>query len=524
MKREDLNSNLMNRRIQNALRTSIFNVLNVVLLILGPFILRTLMLKFLGDEYVGLNSLFLSIISVLNMTELGFGTVIVYFLYDAVAKDDFERIGKYLNAIRSTYRKVGALVFFVGLIIIAVFPRFIHDEIIGNDEIRIAFFFLVLGTTIQYMLFPETVTLFSAYQRGDITAKINGIVNIFLYFFQGVAIGCFHSFVGYFLAICIQVVLAAIARQRYKEKLFPQIKIQGKISNREHKSITKRIMAVVGHQMDEKFLVSIDNITLSSFCGLSVVAAYGNYMYVVSALNMIFLSVMQSGLSGIGNSIVTEDKKANYAKFKMILWANGLMTCWASACMFCLYQNFMILWVGERLFDDGVVALFCIYFFVLQMRNAVLLFKNANGMWWDDRYKPYVSILVNLILDIALVKYIGVQGALISSICCILLIEVPWEAIVLFRNYFSCSLKYYILKQIEMCLVGTFCVWLSYMICNQLVPIHGISSLLIRFVLVTLCCCIVYIVIYARDNNFRMWIAQIRKIRQLETQKAEVRK
>ena len=70
------------------------------------------------------------------------------------------------------------------------------------------------------------------------------------------------------------------------------------------------------------------------------------------------------------------------------------------------------------------------------MRQAVLTFKNANGMWYNDRFKPYMSMICDIFLDIVLVRHIGAMGAIISSIICLSLIEIPWETNVLFNNYF----------------------------------------------------------------------------------------
>ena len=54
--------------------------------------MRTAMIYWLGMEYVGLNSLFTSILSVLNLAELGVGSAMTFSMYKPIAEQDTTRI------------------------------------------------------------------------------------------------------------------------------------------------------------------------------------------------------------------------------------------------------------------------------------------------------------------------------------------------------------------------------------------------------------------------------------------------
>ena len=60
--------------------------------ILIPFILRSVMLNTLGVQYLGLNGLFRSILSFLNLAELGVGSAMVFSMYKPIAEDDSKTI------------------------------------------------------------------------------------------------------------------------------------------------------------------------------------------------------------------------------------------------------------------------------------------------------------------------------------------------------------------------------------------------------------------------------------------------
>ena len=62
-----------------------------------------------------------------------------------------------------------------------------------------------------------------------------------------------------------------------------------------------------------------------------------------------------------------------------------------------------------------------------------MTYKDAAGMWWADKWRPLVGCIVNLILNIILVKTIGVGGVMLSTIISYLFVELPWETHVLFK-------------------------------------------------------------------------------------------
>ena len=65
-------------RTKNAARNIFYGVILKIYNIAIPFLMRTAMIYLMGVQYLGLNSLFASILSVLNLAELGVGSAMVY--------------------------------------------------------------------------------------------------------------------------------------------------------------------------------------------------------------------------------------------------------------------------------------------------------------------------------------------------------------------------------------------------------------------------------------------------------------
>ena len=68
----------------------------------------------------------------------------------------------------------------------------------------------------------------------------------------------------------------------------------------------------------------------------------------------------------------------------------------------------MELWVGKDLMMEfGMVILFVIYLYAEEAPRTMIVFKDAAGMWREDRFRPLTVAGVNLLLNIILVNYIG---------------------------------------------------------------------------------------------------------------------
>ena len=94
-----------------------------------PFLMRTVMIHCLGVEYLGLNSLFASILHMLNLAELGVGSAMVFSMYKPIAEDDTPRICALMRLYRRYYRLIGLVIGAVGLALTPLVPRLISGEL-----------------------------------------------------------------------------------------------------------------------------------------------------------------------------------------------------------------------------------------------------------------------------------------------------------------------------------------------------------------------------------------------------------
>jgi len=102
-------------RTKNATKNIIFGTILKIYQIIVPFLIRTAMIYLLGVEYLGLNSLFTSILQVLNLAELGVGSAMIYSMYKPIAKDDKITICALMKLYKLYYRIIGTVILIIGL-------------------------------------------------------------------------------------------------------------------------------------------------------------------------------------------------------------------------------------------------------------------------------------------------------------------------------------------------------------------------------------------------------------------------
>ena len=131
-------------------------------------------------------------------------------------------------------------------------------------------------------------------------------------------------------------------------------------------------------------------------------------------------------------------------------------------------------------------------------------------MWYNDRLKPYVSIVVDLVLDIILIPRIGVIGAILSSVICLGIIELPWETFVLYRDYFHKGVKDYYLLLAKYTIIDLIAVGAGYLVCTRFISSMGIVALIVRFLICSVLSVGIMMLFYHKQPQMQVWINSIR--------------
>ena len=475
----------MATRTQHARRNIITSVINKLVIMLTNFVMRTFLIKYLGAEYLGLDSLFVSILQILSLTELGISSAMVYSMYKPLAENDTPAVCALLKLYRTVYRWIALIMTVLGLAITPFLPLIVKKDLPGGINLYVLFFINLANTVLSYMLFAYRSSLFTADQRYSINNNIYSIFKIGGTALQIVALLLLKdsptkSYYFYSLVLPLTTILKNLALYIISNKMYPQYKCEGSVPKEDINSIKKRCAGMFLHKLNFVFRNSFDSIVLSAFLGLTLLGKYNSYYYIINAISGIMILVSNSVTASVGNSIVVETKAKNYKDFNKLQLLYMWLTSWLTVCLIACTQPFIKLWVGEKMmFSDGIMIIFCIYFFSTHFSRVCHLYRQATGLWWQDRYRPLVEMVVNLSLNILLVKYLGVSGVMLSTIFCIVFIEGTWGTRILFKHYFTEEkMSKYMLKLLWSWLLTAIAGGICYFICSR-ISLEGIPAIIV---------------------------------------------
>ena len=499
-------------RTKNATKNIFFGMLLKIYQIIVPFLMRTALIYCLGVEYLGLDSLFVSILQILNLVELGVGSAMVFSMYKPIAKDDTVTICALMKLYKIYYRIIGLVILVIGLIICPIIPNLIKSDLPEGLNVYVLYIMNLLATVLSYWLFAYKNCLLQAHQRNDVTSKVTMSVYTLRYVAQFLVLFFIKDYYIYLLITLISQALINIATALVVNKIYPNYKAEGNLDKNVIKDINQRVKDLFTAKIGSVVVNSADTVVISAFLGLTALAIYQNYYYIITSIIGIVGVIFTSCSAGIGNSLVVETSDKNYNDLKkftfLITWLSGVCTC----LLLCLFQPFMIWWVGEELLlSFSCVICLCIYYYVYEVNSLFMSYKDSAGIWHKDRFRPLVTALTNLIMNLILVNIIGIYGVILSTVLSYLLIGMPWVIYNLFTEVFKRNAKEYIFKLLKYTLTVGFMAVVSYGVCSFITG-FSIISIIGRALICGAITNIIWIGLYRKTDEMKGVLGILKRI------------
>ncbi len=491
-------------RTKNASRNIVFGIILKIYQIAVPFLMRTAMIYFMGVQYLGLNSLFTSILQVLNLAELGVGSAMVYSMYKPIAEDDETTICALIRLYRLYYRVIGLVIAVVGLLLTPFIPKLINGDLPPELNIYVLYLLNLAVTVLSYWLFAYKNSLLQAHQRTDVTSKVTLVTNTIQYGLQFLVLVTIKNYYIYVLFSLATQALTNIVTAIVATKMYPDYHPVGKLPKAQVQDINHRIRDLFTSKLGNVIVNSADTVVVSAFLGLIMLAIYQNYYYILTSVIGFVGIVFQSCTAGIGNSVIVETEEKNFNDLKkftfLISWIAGFCTC----CLLCLYQPFMEIWVGEDLMlGFSAVICFCIYYFIYEINQLLNTYKDASGIWHEDRFRPLVTAGANLGMNLIMVQFWGIYGVLLSTVLSTLFVGMPWLLHNLFTVLFD---KKHLPEYLKSLLLYVLVVFISCVGCYFICQLFHFGNWLTLIVRIVICCLvpnIIYFVAYRKRIEFK---------------------
>ncbi len=501
-------------RIKSSIRNVSYGIGSQVVIVLVTLATRSLFAALLGKDYLGLNTLFQSVISILSLTELGFGSAALFALYRPIAENDRERIAGLMHL----YAKIYKIMFFVvlgfGLALMPFLHYLIKDMPDNIRHLNVIYLMFVLNSAVSY-LFSYKRSLLFADQKNYKILTVTTVMKVALSLSQ--LVGLWVTQGNYFIYLALMIFFT------FSENVFISVQVKReypwlgeykktRVSDADKHSLVSNTKALLLHRIGAIAVLQSDNLITSAFINLATLGIYSNYQLIWHTLQTAVSNIMNGLQASIGNFNVSAPPEQRLDIFNKLNLAMQLICSFCTVGLFCLSSPVIDLIFGASyVFPTSTVLIISLYFYFLVMRTAHQVIKDTCGLFRPDRYKPLVEAVFNVVFSIILVKLIGFNGVLIATIADNLLIAYPVEVYVVFKYALGTDMwKYYrrFFVNLAVLAVQMGATWFA---CSLVGP-GGIAGIAIKAVI---CCTVpnaVSLLAFYRTRSFKELAATARRL------------
>ena len=258
------------------------------------------------------------------------------------------------------------------------------------------------------------------------------------------------------------------------------------------------------HKIGAVVVFETDNFLIMYFIGAVAVGFYSNYLMITQGLMNVFTMVFRSLTASVGNLCSEEDK----THARTVFWRLDFFTRWlygfSAICLLVLLNHFIgSIWLTKNyLFSFPIVLLIVANFYLTGMRQSVLTFRDAMGLYWYDRHKPIAESLINLGVSIALAKPLGIVGIFIGTFVSSITTCVWIEPYILFKHGFRSRVGIYFgryaIHAAVTVLIGLAVWWLC-----SLLPASGLLPFIGKLGICAVVPNVGYLLVYGRTEEFQ---------------------
>jgi O-antigen/teichoic acid export membrane protein len=433
-------------------------------------------------------------------------------MYEPMAKEENGTICSLLNFIKKIYNVIGVFIIVIGICLIPFLGNFIKGEVPSDINITIVYLVFLFNTAISYLLYGYKNALLNASQRVDVISNCASVTKGLLAIGQGVALYLTYNYYYYIVLLPLMTIFNNILINFYVNRTFPEYSCKGEITKDQLSFIKKRVAGLFTTKFCTGIRNSIETLSISAFIGLTATAIYSNYYMVIAALASICAVVATSVLPGVGNYVVTETKESNYRKMRTFNFTYMWIAGCASTLTIVFVQPFMNWWVGEELvFPNYLAYMFPLYFYVLRMGDIKGVYQDATGLWWENRYRAIIEVLVNICLNIILINLLGIIGVIIATVISLIVVNFGFGSHIIFKYYFqNGKLFEFFGDQLKYFVVTALAVFVCVFACGHIA--NSFAGLALKLIICLIIPNLAYYMSFRKLESYSEALSIVRKV------------
>lgn len=402
-------------RKKASLISTIMGLINSAITICLTFLIRTVVLREFGVEYVGLYSLLSQTIGILAGVDGGVSSALFIKMHKPIADNNIEEIHNSYFLIRVVYHIRGILVLVIGMVVAFFLPQIANTSIDMSLVLSCYFAFLILNSFSYFFIYDyfmlETV------QKRYVASAVVCIVNLIV---TAINIICVYKFHNYFVYIVItslnQIISYFVCRMVFRsirKNFYKRLKFEKK-----HFQEILSLLGMAFHTFSNILITNSDTIIMSSLLSLVVTGYYANYYLIITGVNTFAMQLTLSIKDPFRNLAMTSSDDVAQINIKRIVFLYAIVVGAMGITYSAMADFFVeIFWGSENIIvNQFTVYLLAISFYLNILSTPIVDYYYCKEYYRKDKISPIIEIVVNIVLSIVLAKLIGLDGIIIGTI------------------------------------------------------------------------------------------------------------
>ncbi len=497
-------------RTKNSLNNTMAGMLFRIVTMVLHFATRTIFVRYLGNEFLSVNGLISSVLSFLNIAELGIGSALVFEMYKPIAEGNEEKTKQYMRFYKQVYTALGLGVLGVGILLAPVCLYMLaQSEEVQTVNCYWAYALYLANSVSSYFFFTPQGGFLAANQEEYRLVWSNCITTIAQTVLQIVALAVFKNYYVYIAVPTVAMILQRIVNGLMIQKWHPYIrtKSEGRLSRDEKHHIVRNTFGLAIAKICTIVNNALGDIVITAVVSLAAVGHYSNYKTVITMLSgttsIIFTAMRPSvgNLSAVGS---VQDKKR---VFQLIYFVGFWIYGFSAISYVAIINPFVAVWVGEQYVMPIALAIAVgVNFLVTGMDSAISTFREGCGLYYEGRYRPIFTTVLNILLAFLLGSLWDVTGIVLAAAVSRLLTIWWFDAYLVYNRVFRQSPLPYLLDYLgKLALLGAIGVLVLWL-CSLVTVESLILVVLIRAGICTVVINAVILLLYGRTAPCReLW-------------------
>lgn len=396
-----------------ALKNSIAGFALQILSLVMNFVIRIILVRYIGLVWLGINATLTSILSTFSLAELGLNSVVGFYLYEPIAKKDNKAINYIVNIYRSIYKYVGT--FFLGASIISMgVIRFVLNGVDITLEVYLAYIILIINSVATYFLAYRRILL-EADQKQYMERRIDIVFTMICNLLQIIAVVFLRNYLLFLALQATKTVLCNVIIHLKCGKIYPFL-VSERVEKKSIWSMVKELKDAFCIKIASYVYVSTDSIIISTFVNTIAVGYLSNYSLVMGSVKGIARSILYPICPTIGN-VIAQRKDEKPISFQIFVRVSLFILGIFVIPTLVLGPTF-IEWIfgREYLMEYSIMILLALDFILDTITIPCSAFITGSGLFRNENINCITGATVNIVASLVLVQFMGIKGVLLGTV------------------------------------------------------------------------------------------------------------